>query len=371
MLKMNTEDQMTKANKLNILVITPSLDPTENISGISSVVRLIIEKNKAANYIPFIVGKKDQEKKNFFWVTHIFGYPFRLFNELRKKVYHLGHFNIAFEPKSLVRDWPLFCLFLIFSMPVILHVHGGRYMNKPAPFLYKGIIQFLLRKSRAIIVLSDLEKNFLIENYQLQSHDILYVLSTAVSLPIFSQTEKINQEGHLNILFLGRLDRKKGLYQIAQALNRLAEEKIPFNFYLCGIGNDKDYFIQHISKNVLKYIYYKGLVQGNEKESILKKSHIFLLPSFFEGLPVALLESMGYYMVPIVTPVGSIPKVVNKENGFLVSTTEDIVNAIKLLNEDRSLLCSLGKKNRNIIENIYSAEIFVHKLNQIIKVVTE
>ena len=47
---------------MQIIIVSPSLDPTKNVSGVSSVTRFIIENNTSHNYVHFELGRKDGEK---------------------------------------------------------------------------------------------------------------------------------------------------------------------------------------------------------------------------------------------------------------------------------------------------------------------
>ncbi len=46
---------------MKYIIVSPSLDPTQNVSGISAVTQFIIENNKSIKYIHFELGKKDNE----------------------------------------------------------------------------------------------------------------------------------------------------------------------------------------------------------------------------------------------------------------------------------------------------------------------
>ena len=146
--------------KKTVLIITPSLNPKENISGISSFSKILINNNKSIYYVPFLVGKKDDDSRGVLWFLSNVIRPLRLlFFRLGKL--DLVHFNIAFEPKSLIRDIFLLAVLKLRSIPIVLHVHGGRYMNKfdlEVPYVYRCLVKSFLINSRSILVLSPLEK---------------------------------------------------------------------------------------------------------------------------------------------------------------------------------------------------------------------
>jgi glycosyltransferase involved in cell wall biosynthesis len=354
---------MYNEERKKIVIITPSLDPTENISGISTISRLLDKKNKKYDYIPFVVGKKDNETRGLLWLIKFLKRPLELLLLNREKI-SLIHFNIGFEPKSILRDVVLFYVLFLKRIPIILHIHGGRFMNRRASGVYRFIIPVFLKKAQKVIVLSKIEKTFLLENYPGIQEQNIAIIPNAIVVPEYMVTEKkINAV--LSIIFLGRIDKAKGLLKMADALKVLKEKGVGYTFYLCGVGDDKDWFLNLFSSDMSDHIKDMGLVFGEQKQKLLEQANIFLLPSDFEGLPLALLESMANYIVPVVSPVGSIPEVVNSSNGELIHSVEDIIEAIVKLNSDRNLLREKAERARETIEKDYSSTKFIERINAI------
>lgn len=350
--------------KKNILIVSPSLDPKENISGISSIVSLLVDYNEEVHYIPFVQGKKDKESRGTRWLLNQILTPFRLLMLLFHTHIDIIHFNIGLEPLSLIRDFGIYWLLKKMSYPILLHIHGGRYLvSSPSNRILKYIICYLLKHANHIVVLGNLEKESLSGLYQVDINSF-QILSNAVAPSQMNISEK-QYNSVLSILYLGRVDKNKGLKEILSVLNILMHKGINFNFYLCGVGQDKDWFIAECFNVIGNRLIDKGLIYGEEKLTILKISHLFILPSYFEGLPMALLESMNNYVVPIVTPVGSIPHVVRQgENGYLVSSISDMVDAIVNLDKNREILFNLAKSAKETINSSYSLDNYLRKLNK-------
>lgn len=351
---------------LKILILSPSLDTTENISGISSMTSILLKKNTHVVYEHFLVGKKDFQKRNVVWLIYIFLLPFRFFISLFKGNYDIIHFNIGFEPLSLMRDFSLFIIAKIFRRRILLHIHGGRFVLKKATgIIYPSIILLFLRYSSSLVVLSDEEKKSLVQNYQVKEERIS-VLPNVVLFDEHLDFSKKDFSSILSILYLGRLDMNKGLKEILETLEQLENKKYKFIFRVCGTGPMRDDFLTKCRGIIGNKLKYEGVVCGKRKEEILFKSHVFLLPSYFEGLPMALLESMANYVVPIVTPVGSIPVVVNSgKNGFLVSSVGEMVDYLQKLSDDRCLLRSLSYNAALRVRQDYSVEKYLDKINEL------
>jgi len=86
---------------------------------------------------------------------------------------------------------------------------------------------------------------------------------------------------------------------------------------------------------------------------------VFLLPSYFEGLPYTILEAMAHGLPVIATNVGAIPEVIEEGiNGFLINPgdIDDLTKKIKTLITNKALIEEIGKNNRRKIADKYSMD---------------
>lgn len=229
--------------------------------------------------------------------------------------------------------------------------------------LFSPLIKYFLKNAKQIIVLGSKEKKWITSKYKI-SEDKINIIPNSIKIPS-ELNKKINSE-NLQIIYLGRIDKKKGLQKIIDAITIL-DNKIPLKIHICGIGPDLEWMKHSIPQKVSNNFIFHGLVVGENKNKILKNSDIFLLPSDFEGLPISLLESMGLGVIPIVTPVGSIPEVVNNNNGILINNAEDISNAIELLFKDNNLANKLSNNAYLQIKNNFSVSNLKDKIRETYK----
>ena len=92
-----------------------------------------------------------------------------------------------------------------------------------------------------------------------------------------------------------------------------------------------------------------GWVGPEQRDQILKEADIFILPSYNEGLPMAILEAMAWGLPIITTPVGGIPEVlIQGQNGLLVEpgNVNQLSKSIQYLMQDMALRQSMGKCSR-------------------------
>jgi len=350
---------------MKILITSPSLDMNKNVSGISSLVSSIMS-NTGHEYFHFSIGRYDTEKKGCRWLTKQVRVIINFKQFLKKNAIELVHLNSPLEKFAIVRDYFLSLLAYFLNIPIVLHIHGGYHlMSENTNFILSILIKSSVNISNSIIVLSELEKVQFKKKFQCKSEKNIWVLPNCVDIDeSWSILEK--REQTLRILFLGRIEKSKGIWDILSALNLLKD--VNYIFYLCGTGNNINDIVDEFKKICGFKLVVKGVLYGNSKIELLKSCDIFLLPSYYEGLPIALLETMSFGVVPIVTDVGSINVVVeNNFNGFFVDkkAPTQIAEKIRLLNNDRKLLHEMSVNSRNKIIKNYSKENYFNKLNEI------
>lgn len=122
------------------------------------------------------------------------------------------------------------------------------------------------------------------------------------------------------ILFLGRLGERKGAYDLLKCI-RILDEKIPSDIQFCMCGDSE---INKVKEMIKEYgighrIAHVGWIDGEQKKSFLAHTLINVLPSYHEGLPMTILETMAYGIPSISTNIASIPEVLhNGENGYVI-----------------------------------------------------
>ena len=104
-----------------------------------------------------------------------------------------------------------------------------------------------------------------------------------------------------------------------------------------------------------------GFLAGEQKASAYAQADVFVLPSYAEGLPMALLEAMAWGLPAICTPVGSIPKQVHDGvEGFLVQPGDvaHLARAIERIVGDDALRARMAVAARATVEPL-SVDLFV------------
>lgn len=228
------------------------------------------------------------------------------------------HIHVASDI-SIFRKSVFVFLSKILSIPVLMHVHGGDFdvfYNK-CPIYVRYFIKKTFLMCDRIVVLSDYWKEFF--NINISKHNVI-VLNNGVNVEKYSQGFS-TISSYCSFLFLGRLSKEKGVYDLLQAVDILVNtyHRNEFLFYLAGNGEEEQIRDFVIRKGLTNNIHLLGWVNEYDKITWLKKIDTFILPSYIEGLPMSIIEAMAAGKVIISSTVGGIPDLIKKENGFLIT----------------------------------------------------
>lgn len=352
-----------------IIITSPSLDPTQNVSGVSSVVRFIIDNNPNCKYLHFELGKKDKEKGGWHRITKLIGSFFKWTKFINAHSDALIHYNFPLDAKSIIRDVPFMYYALHKKHKMVVHIHGGLFLTSPKiPALLKGILSKVFSWNIPFIVLSDSEVKILKERFHAKN---VYSLPNCVDLKdaeLYAKEQNLKSEKALNLGYLGRIEPNKGMTELLVGCMKLKEAGIPFKLILAGKEQTEGEFLPRFKQSLGDNFSYVGLVSGKSKCDFLRSLDVLVMPTYFEGLPMSLLECMSYGVVPVITPVGSIPEVVVDGNNGLfikVKDTDSIVDAISKINSDRNVLNKLSVNARETIFSKFSPQQYITQLNRI------
>ena len=103
------------------------------------------------------------------------------------------------------------------------------------------------------------------------------------------------------ICYAGKLSRPKGVPELIIVLRRLAEDPEVPSFEVTLAGGCQDEYVQAMLDELPENIRWIGQVPQERLADIFRYSDIFVLPSYFEGLPLVLIEAMASGMIPVCT----------------------------------------------------------------------
>lgn len=281
----------------------------------------------------------------------------------------LVHIHSSFGP-SFYRKLPFIYMASWAKKPIINHIHGADfdefYTNSSEK--KKRQIKKVYGKCKILVALSEewkqrleklvpKEKIIVIENYSILHEDAL--------------KERCSRESNHEVLFLGELGRRKGCYDIPEVIEEVVKDIPDIKFILAGAGSTQDETaIKQLikEKGIEQNVEFPGWVRGNQKDKLLREADVFYLPSYNEGMPMSILDAMGYGLPIVSTNVGGIPKIVHDgENGFCFEpgNVMEMGKAIENLLENKRIESSIS--SFEIVKRGYSLEQHIKKIEECYK----
>ncbi len=186
---------------------------------------------------------------------------------------------------------------------------------------------------------------------------------------------KVKYQKKIRLLTVGRLVEKKGHKHSIRAVSDLINDKIDLEYTIAGSGPLLNSLKMLVSKLKMdNRIKFKGECTGEEVKKLYKNSDIFILHSITppscdkEGIPVVLMEAMDKGLPVISTNHSGIPELVSdKESGLLVNEkdVEALKQSIEYLAENREECIRMGKKGKNMVNDLYNIKKQNRKLEKI------
>lgn len=276
--------------------------------GIASVLFLYSRLFESFNFIPTTNMGNFIENLSCFFLA-IFKFLYYLLNQNIHIIHIQGASKISFWRVSI-----FICIAKWFNKKVIYHIHGGGF--KSFSLQHKKSVSYIFSKCDVIVALSPNWKQFFEQEFH---HKNVRIIPNLIDIPIEDHSDRDNNV--IQFLFLGKICEKKGIFDLIDIID---ENKDTFEGKMKLIigGNGETERLEKTikDKKLNKIIQFIGWVNGEKKIEILNKSHVYILPSYIEALPISILEAMSYHLPIISTRVGAIPDIVhNNENGFLVN----------------------------------------------------
>ena len=204
------------------------------------------------------------------------------------------------------------------GIPYLVELHGALSKENYKKGKFKKYIANLLffnkflKGAKSVIYLNQGEySNSLVKSINPRS---VIIPNGCYLPPEVKQFGQILPE-RLEVLFLGRIDMyHKALDVLLDALSLLEKrgyaDKVHFLFH--GTGAEKDLITFKSAINKFSTIAdFEGPVYGKEKEMTFQKSHIFILNSRSEGMPMGILEALSYGLPCIVSPQTNMAEIIH------------------------------------------------------------
>ena len=288
---------------------------------------------------------------------------------------NIVHIHSSFGP-SFYRKLPFIYLAFWFKIPIINHIHGADFdeFYISASKRKKEKIKRVYDKCDYLIALSDEWKERL---SQIVPKEHIVIIENYSTIHKDALEDRLKRNVNNKVLFLGEIGERKGCFDIPSVVELVVRSIPDVQFILAGSGSEED---ENKVKTLLREkkvdqnVSFPGWVRDEEKDKLLRESDLFFLPSYNEGMPMSVLDAMGYGLPVVSTNVGGIPKIViNGKNGYCCSPgdVENLAKHITGILENENLRFSFCKESMEIAFNKFSLTNHIDHITKLYKILIE
>ncbi len=170
-----------------------------------------------------------------------------------------------------------------------------------------------------VFALSEIQKTEISELYGINSEKIT-VIGAGFNDELFTKSAKPDPDP-VQIVYAGKLSNAKGVPWMLRALARIDSPNWKLHLLGGGAGEEKESCLQLASKLGDKVEIY-GAVPQKRLAEIMKLSHLMILPSFFEGLPLVILEALASGCRVVVTELPGVKEILGDIDSDFISQVE-------------------------------------------------
>lgn len=349
------------SQKINLMIAT---DPNGQ-GGIASVVRTMLAQPFAQDWdIQLVVSHQSISKLGL--VLVLIRAFFIIFLMRLKGSPGIAHLHLAsrgsFSRKALLARWAHFLGFRI-----LVHLHGGQfdqfYQKECSPAKKQKVAQ-LFYLAEHVVVLSNKWFCWVKDTFPaVKNLHIVYNSGPSDVLPR-------QHTATPTLLFLGRIGEAKGIHDLIEALPDVIAQVPGLKVILGGDGDIARFQQQAETAGILSQIEFAGWIEKERKFQLLASSSVFVLPSYYEGFPVGIIEAMACSIPIVATNVGGIPDAITDQQDGLLVHAGDVVNLrdalIKLLT-DQQYAEKLASNALRKYEQTFCCGVIMPQWNQIYK----
>ncbi|MBZ8178505.1 hormogonium polysaccharide biosynthesis glycosyltransferase HpsP [Oscillatoria salina] len=373
---------------MRVLQIVPSVSlvyggPSQMVLGLSKalaaegveVTLLTTNSNGDAGQPPLDVPLQQPLSQDGYKIIYFRCSPFRRYKfsldllgwlANNAKAYNLAHIHALFSPISTAAA----TVARIKKLPYIMRPLGtldpaDLQKKRQLKQIYGQLLEKPNLANAAAVHFTSEQERQISERFGAQTRDLVIPLGVELppNLPELGTTRKqlgIAAEKPL-ILYMSRLDPKKGLDLLIPALERLLREGVDFHFVLAG-GNPQNPDYERKIREQIKasqlanWTTITGFVTGEKKLGLLQDADLFVLPSYYENFGIAVAEAMAAATPVVISDQVHIwQEVQEAEAGWVTKCNIDsLTKTIKSAIEEVDSRQERGMKAKKLVIEKYS-----------------
>lgn len=333
--------------------------------GMDSIAGLIVEQIEASPGAGVCVTRfNTRGSRNIFFGSFVFASAVaRLWLAARRGEVDVLHLNMA-AGGSAYRKLLLARIAQRFSVPYVVHLHGGRFAKfwqSVGPYAKRAVDRMFLQ-SAAIIVLGRFWAELIAGRLPSVRDRITILPNATASAASAGRARTVGAPVH--ICCLGKLSIDKGTPQLLEALALIGDES-GWRATIAGNGDIAGSRATAERLGIAARLDTPGWLDAAAVNTLLDRADILVLPSLVENLPMAILEAFAHGLAVVATPVGAVPEVVDHGRNGLIVPVGDVpalARALRELIRDSELRRSLGAAGRRDHADRYDIRAYVPRL---------
>jgi glycosyltransferase involved in cell wall biosynthesis len=259
----------------------------------------------------------------------------------------------------------------ITGIPVIASIHN----TYPTQKWIRRLINWYLARYTTKITVGSKDVQHDVIQYDGVSESLIEIVPNSVDLSRSNSVltkqqarERLGLADDLLVLgTVGRLVKQKGHCYLIDALRHLDYNGIKPHLLLIGGGREELTLKRQVAKNGLQgQVHFLGT--RNDLGDLFRAMDIFVMPSLWEGLSLAMLSAMAAKLPIVATSVGGVHEVLgNDKYGLVVppASIELLADAIKLYASNKDLSCRIAERGSQRVREYYSDETMVARFQEI------
>ena len=314
--------------------------------------------------------------------TQVSNPPPALFERLLRAVRRCARFVARFERRrpdvvllfvavgaSIVEKGAMAWYARLRGVPAVMFPRGGSVVTEARSSAFtRTWVRAAFRGSGWIVCQSDSWREFAIALLGFPPANVAVVRNWTATSALLALGAARTTESHtpLRLLFVGWLERDKGIGELLEAVRQLHADGRRFVLDVAGDGSAAEEARATIARHGLgTLVRLRGWLDDAGLEQALRESDVLVLPSWAEGLPNAMVEAMAAGLAVVVTRVGAIPEVVSdRRSGMLVEPRDpqSLATALAAVIDDARLRSVIAGEGHRVAAREFEVEQAVDRL---------
>lgn len=200
--------------------------------------------------------------------------------------------------------------------------------------------------------------------------DRLFEVPHGIDLSRFPEREAIPDRP--SILFLAGIARRKGIFTLLDAFERVAVQVPEAELVIAGGEGGS---LREVRERVAALMHLRirmlGAVEHSRVHALMRAHSVYCLPSYGEPFATSILEAMACGVPVVATRAGGLPDLVTEEGGRLVPPRNAgaLADALIEILRSRRLQETMGRHNRARVEAVFDAERATDRLEHVYEAV--